>query len=45
MGRGMSTVAFKILTYWYICLFLWVLLAKGLRLPLEWPAHIIFLLS
>lgn len=35
----MSTTASKILTYWYICLFLWVLLARGLRLPLERPVH------
>lgn len=32
-GEWVSTMAFKILTYWYVCLFLWVLLARGRRLP------------
>lgn len=42
MGRGISTVASRIPTSWCTCLFFCILLAKGLRLPLEWPAHVLF---
>lgn len=40
----MSTIASKVPIGWCTCLFLFIVLAKGLRLPMEWPAHVMFLL-
>lgn len=40
----MSTIASKVPIGWCTCLFICIALAKGLRLPMEWPAHVMFLL-